>query len=69
MDSNVSTDTMTMSDQTLMAELREESARWATRDEFEAGFAPLFAMRDEAVRRRLPLPETCPREDPLADPG
>jgi hypothetical protein len=66
MDSNVSTDTMTMSDQTLMAELREESARWATRDELEAGFAPLFAMRDEAVRRRLPLPETCPREDPLS---
>ena len=66
MHSNVSTDTMTMSDQTLMDELREESARWATRDELEAGFAPLFAMRDEAVRRRLPLPETCPREDPLS---
>jgi hypothetical protein len=66
MHSNVSTDTMTMSDQTLMDELREESARWATRDELEAGFAPLFAMRDEALRRRLPLPQTCPREDRLS---
>ena len=66
MDANVSTDTTTMSDQILMDELREESARWAIRDELEAGFAPLFAMRDEAVRRRLPLPESCPREDSLS---
>ena len=64
MDPNVSTDTTTMSDQILMDELREESARWATRDELEAGFAPLFAMRDEALRRRLPLPESCPSEEP-----
>jgi hypothetical protein len=60
----VSTDTTMMTDETLMDELRDESARWATRDELEAGFAPLFAMRDEAVRRRLPLPETCPRGEP-----
>ena len=53
-----------LSDEALLAEVRAESARWDARDELEAGFARLFEVRDEALRRGLPLPKSCPLGDP-----
>lgn len=53
-----------LSDDDLLAEVRSECARWDARDEAEAGFARLFEVRDEALRRGLPLPKTCPLGDP-----
>lgn len=55
-----------LSDEELLAEVRSECARWEARDEAEAGFARLFKVRDEALRRGLPLPKTCPLGDPPA---
>jgi hypothetical protein len=60
----VSIDRPTLTDDALLAELREESARWARRDELEAGFLRLFQLRDEALSRGLPLPMSCPLHDP-----
>ena len=60
----VSTDTPVLADDALLGELREECARWSTRDELEAGFARLFALRDEALGRGLPLPMSCPMHAP-----
>jgi hypothetical protein len=62
-------DTHTMTDEDLLAEVRTECARWESRDELEAGFARLFLLRDEALRRGLPLPMTCPMETPLTTAG
>ena len=62
-------DTHTMTDDDLLAEVRTECARWDGRDELEAGFARLFLLRDEALRRGLPLPMTCPLETPLTAGG
>jgi hypothetical protein len=62
-------DTHTMTDDDLLAEVRTECARWDSRDELEAGFARLFLLRDEALRRGLPLPMTCPMETPLTTAG
>jgi hypothetical protein len=62
-------DTHTMTDDDLLAEARTECARWDGRDELEAGFARLFLLRDEALRRGLPLPMTCPLETPLTAGG
>lgn len=59
-------DTSTLTDDDLLAEVRTECARWDTRDELESGFARLFLLRDEALRRGLPLPMSCPMEDPPA---
>jgi hypothetical protein len=53
-----------LTDDDLLAEVRSESERWATRDELEAGFARLFVVRDEALSRGLPLPMSCPMETP-----
>jgi hypothetical protein len=53
-----------LSDEELLAEVRSECARWDARDDVEAGFARLFEVRDEALRRGLPLPKTCPLGDP-----
>ena len=53
-----------LSDDDLLAEVRSECARWDARDEAEAGFARLFEVRDEALRRGLPLPKSCPLGDP-----
>ncbi|MEP6650246.1 MAG: hypothetical protein ABJA74_10110 [Lapillicoccus sp.] len=60
----MSTDAPTLTDDVLLTQLREECARWASRDELEAGFARLFALRDEALGRDLPLPMSCPMHDP-----
>jgi hypothetical protein len=60
----VSTDTPVLADDALLGELREECARWSSRDELEAGFARLFALRDEALGRGLPLPMSCPMHAP-----
>jgi hypothetical protein len=57
-------DTAILSDDDLLAEVRAECARWEARDELESGFARLFRLRDEALRRGLPLPMSCPMEDP-----
>jgi hypothetical protein len=57
-------DTATLTDDDLLAEVRTECARWNTRDDLEAGFARLFLLRDEALRRGLPLPMSCPMENP-----
>ena len=57
-------DTATLTDDDLLAEVRSECARWDSRDELEAGFARLFHLRDEALRRGLPLPMSCPLETP-----
>ena len=62
-------DTHTMTDDDLLAEVRTECARWDSRDELEAGFARLFLLRDEALRRGLPLPMTCPMETPPTTAG
>ena len=59
----VSIDTPVLTDDALLGELREECARWSTRDELEAGFARLFALREEALSRGLPLPRLCPVHD------
>jgi hypothetical protein len=60
----VSVDTPTLTDGALLGELGDECARWAVRDELEAGFLRLFELRDEARRRDLPLPTACPLHDP-----
>ena len=57
-------DTATLTDDDLLAEVRAECARWDARDELESGFARLFRLRDEALSRGLPLPMSCPMEDP-----
>jgi hypothetical protein len=57
-------DTPTLTDDDLLAEVRDECARWDARDELEAGFARLFLLRDEALRRGLPLPMSCPMDAP-----
>ena len=57
-------DTATLTDDDLLAEVRAECARWDERDELESGFARLFRLRDEALSRGLPLPMSCPMEDP-----
>ena len=56
-------DASALDDEELLAEVRSECARWADRDEVEAGFARLFEVRDEALRRGLPLPKSCPLGD------
>jgi hypothetical protein len=56
-----------LSDDDLLAEVRAECARWEARDELEAGFSRLFDVRDEALRRGLPLPMSCPMDTPTAD--
>lgn len=53
-----------LNDEELLAEVRSECARWDARDDVEAGFARLFQVRDEALRRGLPLPKSCPLGDP-----
>jgi hypothetical protein len=58
-----------LSDEELLAEVRSECARWEARDEVEAGFARLFEVRDEALRRGLPLPKSCPLGDPHTPNG
>lgn len=60
----MSIDTPALTDDALLVELDRECRRWATRDELEAGFARLFALRDEARERGLPVPSACPTEDP-----
>ncbi len=57
-------DTSTMTDDEVLAEVRAECERWEARDELEAGFARLFVIRDEALRRGLPLPMSCPLKPP-----
>jgi hypothetical protein len=57
-------DTSSMTDDQVLTEVRAESARWEARDELEAGFARLFVIRDEALRRGLPLPKSCPLGPP-----
>jgi hypothetical protein len=57
-------DTATLTDDDLLAEVRSECLRWEARDELESGFARLFHLRDEALRRGLPLPMSCPMEAP-----
>ena len=52
----MSTDTPVLTDDALLASLRRECARWSTRDWLEAGFARLFALRDEALGRGLRCP-------------
>jgi hypothetical protein len=56
-------DTATLSDDELLSEVRAECARWEARDELESGFARLFRLRDEMLRRGLPLPMSCPMDD------
>ena len=53
-----------MDDDTVLAELRSETARWSERDEMEGGFARLLMLRDEALSRGLPVPMSCPLGDP-----
>ena len=53
-------------DDTVLEELRSECDRWGTRDDVEAGFGRLFALRDEALKRGLPIPMSCPLGDPDA---
>ena len=55
-----------LDDDTVLAELRAECARWEQRDELEGGFARLFELRDEALRRGLPLPMSCPLDTPAS---
>ena len=57
-------DTSALTDDDLLAEVRAECARWDARDVVESGFARLFLIRDEALRRGLPLPMSCPMEAP-----
>jgi hypothetical protein len=61
---DVSTDTPLLTDDALLGELRDECARWVTRDELEGGFARLFVLRDEARARGLPVPASCPQHNP-----
>jgi hypothetical protein len=61
---DVSTDTALLTDDVLVGDLRDQCERWATRDELEAGFARLFALRDKARASGLPLQASCPRHDP-----
>jgi hypothetical protein len=56
-------DAATLSDDDLLSEVRAECARWESRDELESGFARLYRLRDETLRRGLPLPMSCPMED------
>ena len=65
-DAVTAVDASALSDEELLVELRSECARWDARDEVEAGFARLFEVRDEALRRGLPLPKSCPLGDPQA---
>jgi hypothetical protein len=56
---------MDKTDDDVLYELRRECKRWATRgaDGPEArseGFDGLYILRDEALRRGLPVPMTCP---------
>lgn len=55
---------MTESDDVVLDQLRRECARWETRDELEGGFQRLFTLRDEALRRGLPIPKSCPLDGP-----
>jgi hypothetical protein len=56
-------DTSTLSDDELLSEVRAECGRWEARDELESGFARLYRLRDETLRRGLPLPMSCPMDD------
>ncbi len=58
--------TRELDDDTVLSDLRSECARWAQRDELEGGFARLFELRDEALRRGLPLPMSCPLDTPAS---
>jgi len=51
-------------DESLLTDVRAECARWEKRDELESGFGRLFELRDEALRRGLPLPMSCPLDTP-----
>jgi len=53
-----------LDDDTVLADLRSECARWQARDDLESGFGRLFQLRDEALRRGLPLPMSCPLDTP-----
>ena len=53
-----------LNDAHLLDEVRSECARWEARDDLEAGSVRLFEVRDEALRRRLPLPMSCPMDTP-----
>jgi hypothetical protein len=61
---DVSTDAPLLTDDALLRKLRDECSRWVTRDELEGGFARLFVLRDEARARGLPVPASCPQDDP-----
>jgi hypothetical protein len=56
-------DTATLGDDELLREVRAECARWEARNELESGFARLYRLRDEMLRRGLPLPVSCPMDD------
>jgi hypothetical protein len=56
-------DASALNDDDLLAEVRAECARWDARDDLESGFSRLFELRDEALRRGLPLPMSCPMDD------
>jgi hypothetical protein len=56
-------DATALGDDDLLAQVRTECERWEARDELESGFSRLFALRDEALRRGLPLPMSCPMDD------
>lgn len=53
-----------LDDESLLTDVRAECARWEERDELESGFGRLFELRDEALRRGLPLPMSCPLDTP-----
>ena len=53
-----------LDDDTVLTEVRLECARWEERDELEPGFGRLFELRDEALRRGLPLPMSRPLDTP-----
>ena len=53
-----------LNDESLLTDVRAECARWEKREERESGFGRLFELRDEALRRGLPLPMSCPLDTP-----
>lgn len=62
-------DATTLSDEEVLAEVRTECARWEANDDAEASSSRLLHVRDEALRRGLPLPMSCPLDSPSTADG
>jgi hypothetical protein len=57
--------TMVENDDTVLGELRDACAARGEHPDVQHDLPRLYALRDEALSRGLPLPSTCPMERSL----